>query len=240
MKKIFILIIASITLMACDNSDPTDRVTAQKLSSISLSEAPYAFAFSEGLAEDFEVDVAEATKLPDGVLAIRAYTKEHFFGDSLILQLYTKGLINLPLESDDILARYYDNSLSGFLRFNSDGVKNKDLSKKIREDEKAIDKKFKSLVISYSKEIATTASFERISKSLLPGYTLLEISIPNPDVTDIYLYTGHSPETDDKEIYNMIGALKVADNLTDYGYLKISLPKAIQKFYMSNCSELCQ
>jgi len=143
MKKIFILIIASITLMACDNSDPTDRrVTAQKLSSISPSEEPYAFAFSEGSSEDFEVDVAEAIKLPDGVLAIRAYTKEHFFGDSFILQLYTKGIINLPLESDDILARYYDNSLSGFLRFNSDGVKNKDLSEKIREDEKAIDKKF--------------------------------------------------------------------------------------------------
>jgi hypothetical protein len=87
--------------------------------------------------------------------------------------------------------------------------------------------------------MAGTAVFLRYTKNVIPNHTLIEVSIPGPEDTAVYLFTGDKPVTKIQDLLKITGKLKETDDISSDGYLKIPLPQEIQDFYMENCGTVC-
>jgi hypothetical protein len=134
----------------------------------------------------------------------------------------------------------YENATYGFAHF--DGVVSY-TNDSLQEQENIIEKQqsdeYGTRVLSYSELMAGTAIFLRYSKNIIPDHTLIEVAIPGPEDTAVYLFTGDKPVKGFKNLLKITGKLKETDDISSDGYLKIPLPQEIQDFYMENSGTIC-
>ncbi len=231
MVKLFSCLALSILLLGCSDNEASESKEPDN---------QYAFVYSDEFLETFDMDPARSVELPKGVNAIRAYKSKFSYGETFNLQLYLDNDIQSALSRDEKVLISYDTASNGFMDFSgsysfSGALKNKKYNALMDEQAEFFD----SLVITYSKDLAATAIFLRYTNNLIPGYTLMEVVIPGPDVEAIYLYTGNEALKDRGEFMDLTNKLAETDDLSAEGYLKIPLPEEIQTFYMNNCGDLC-
>jgi hypothetical protein len=231
-KKILFLSVIFV-LSGCNEKEVTSSIKTE-------SEKSYALSYSDEFTEVFKIPNKSPTELPSGVDALKAYTLDDKYGTSFLLQIYIQDSINLYLKEQEKTLLASENSGNGFLDFSeAEGFLNQQVKARYLSREKEESDKFGARAISYSKNLAATLSFRRYSKNVISGYTLIELSLPGPDVEAIYLYTGDELPTKHESIIAITDKLVDSDDLSEDGYLKIGLPQEIQKFYMDNCGSLC-
>lgn len=200
----------------------------------------YAFSYSSNFSKVFNIYNESAVELPSGVDAIKAYTSNGIYGTSFYLQLYVDKSLDLHFSNKEETLIINENHNNGFLDFSeANGLINSELKTKFLAEEKRQSDLFGARVISYSENLAATASFLRYTTNIIPEYTLIEVAIPGPDVEAVYLYTGENVAVGIKPILTVTGKLRETDDLSQDGYLKIPLPQKIKNFYMDNCGTLC-
>jgi hypothetical protein len=226
------LILSTLFFIGC--SSGSDQSTSNK------TDQDYAFAYDENFSQTLKTVSGVPVDLPDGIHAVKAFKSHTLYAEKFNLQLFITDPINLNFTEPDKTFLAYESSTYGFLSFSqARGFSDKEKLKKHNIEEKRQSDEYAGRVLTYSKNLAGTASFLRYSNTILPGYTLIEVAIPGPDVEAVYLYSGTDVPVGAQPILRITDKLKETDDLSSYGYLKIPLPQDIKDFYMNNCGSLC-
>lgn len=200
----------------------------------------YSFVYDDNFSKTLKTISGSPVDLPNGIHAIKAFKSHTLHAEKFNLQLFITDPINLNFTEPDKTFLAYESSTYGFLSFSqARGFSDKEKLKKYNVEEKRQSDEYAGRVLTYSKNLAGTASFLRYSNTVLPGYTLIEVAIPGPDVEAVYLYTGKEVPVGIQPILAITDKLRETDDLSQDGYLKIPLPQEIKDFYLDNCGTLC-
>jgi hypothetical protein len=178
--------------------------------------------------------------LPEGINALRAYKSKNLLSEGFILQIYVSNSIKLNLVEPEKTLQAYENAIHGFMAFDGAAAyANESALSEYGKVQKQQSDEYGTLVLTYSELMAGTAVFLRYTKKVIPNHTLIEVVIPGPEDTAVYLFTGDKPVTKIQDLLKITGKLRQTDDLSSDGYLKIPLPQEIQDFYMENCGTVC-